>query len=208
MPAGVLVDLYLVISQTAFFIGQSAMDQVFELLDAERLELKNLRWRDKRTVDVKERVIGGCTDQAQVSAFDIGKQNVLLRFVEMMDLIDEQNRLLAGAPETVRCCGDDATHFSDIALYTADSDKFGVCHLGYDVGQGCFSAAGGSGKNHRWQTISFNRAAEKFPCSENVFLTDEFQERSWTHPGCEGRGGVRARNIGIILVEKIMHETK
>ena len=66
-----------------------------------RLELENLRARDERAVDVKKRIVGRRADQAQISALHVGQQNVLLRFVEVMDLIDEQDRLSA------RRCGAD-----------------------------------------------------------------------------------------------------
>ena len=42
MIAGLFVDLHLVIPETALFIGQSAIDQFFQLLDPERFELENL----------------------------------------------------------------------------------------------------------------------------------------------------------------------
>ena len=42
MPARVLVDLNFVISEATLFVGQCAIDQLFELLDAERFELKHL----------------------------------------------------------------------------------------------------------------------------------------------------------------------
>src|SRR6202049_5400181 len=102
MPAGILVDLNRVVPKSTFFVGQCAIDQFFELFDAERLELKNLRTRDKRTVHVKERIVGRRTDQPEISRFHIWQKNVLLRFVEEMDLVDKQDRFLSGSAETIR----------------------------------------------------------------------------------------------------------
>ena len=42
MPASLIVDLDRVISQTALFIGQGAIDQFLQLLHPQRFELKNL----------------------------------------------------------------------------------------------------------------------------------------------------------------------
>src|SRR5438876_11013881 len=102
MPAPILVDLNHVIPKSTFFVGQCAIDQLFELFDAERLELKNLRTRDKRAVHIKERIVGRRADQTKISSFHIGQKNVLLRFVEMMNLVDKQDRFLSGSPETIR----------------------------------------------------------------------------------------------------------
>src|SRR5438132_8632457 len=107
MPARVLVDLHVVISEAALFVGQRAIDQLFELLDAERFELKHLRARDERAIYIKERIVRSRADEAEISGFDVGQKNGLLRFVEMMDLIDKQNRLLSRSAESIRCRSDE-----------------------------------------------------------------------------------------------------
>lgn len=95
MPPGVLVDLNVVISKASLFVGQRAINQLFELLNVERLQPKNLRARDKGTGYIKERVVSSCADEPKISSLDVRQENVLLRFVEVVDLIDEQDRLLA-----------------------------------------------------------------------------------------------------------------
>src|SRR5438046_3404438 len=129
MAARFLVHLHVVISETALFVGQCAIDQLFELLNAERFKSKDLRARDQRAVHIKERVVSGRANQAKASGFDIGQKNVLLRFVEMMDFIDEQDRLLSGGAKAIRRRSDDAAYLGNVALHAADSDEFGVSHL-------------------------------------------------------------------------------
>src|SRR5713101_9645248 len=114
MPASLIVDLDRVISQTALFTGQGAIDQFLQLLHAQRFELKDLRARDERTVDIEKGIVSGRSDQPQVSAFDIRQENVLLRFIEMMDLVDEQNRFSSGSAKTIGRRRDRAPHFRDI----------------------------------------------------------------------------------------------
>src|SRR5207248_8507726 len=101
MLARVVVDLNFVVSKAALFVGQRPIDQLFELINAERFELKNLRPRNERAVDVEKRIVSRRADQSQVSAFDIRQKNVLLRFIEMMDLVDEQNCFLSGSSDPV-----------------------------------------------------------------------------------------------------------
>src|ERR1700746_1015530 len=147
MTASILVELHVVISKAALFVSECAVDQLFELLRAERFESKNLRARDERA------------DQAEISSFDIRQKNVLLRFVEMMDLINEQDRPLSRCAETIRRCSDDASHFGHVTFHAADSNEFGVRHFRNHSGQRGLAASRWPGKNHRRQTISLNRAS-------------------------------------------------
>src|SRR6266496_2982840 len=149
MPARVLVDLHVVISEAALLVAQRAIDQLFEFLDAERFELKNLRTRDKRAIYIKERIVSGRADKPQISGLNIRQKNVLLRFVEMMNFINEQDRFLSRSAEAIRRRSDDATHFCDVAFHAADSNEFRMGHFRNDPRQRGFAAAGGTGENHR-----------------------------------------------------------
>src|SRR5213595_2141134 len=102
MPLRIVFHLYLVITKPTFLVGQGAIDQLFQLLDGERFELKNLRARNERTVDVKKGIVCGGADQTQISAFHIRQQNILLSFVEMMYFVDKDYRVFAGCAVTVR----------------------------------------------------------------------------------------------------------
>src|SRR6266404_5917131 len=108
MLAGILVDLNVVISETALFIRERAVDQLLQLPDLKRFELKNLGARNERTVYIKERIVSGRSDQPEISAFDIGEENILLRFVKVVDLVDEQDRLLTRCAKPIRRSGDAA----------------------------------------------------------------------------------------------------
>src|SRR5882724_3436555 len=102
MAAGIFVDLHIVSSEAAFSIGERAIDQLFELLDAEWFELKHLRPRHESAVYIKEGVVRSRADEPEVSSLNIGQKDVLLRFVEMVDLINEQDRLLSRGLEAIR----------------------------------------------------------------------------------------------------------
>src|SRR2546421_4238158 len=132
MFSRVVVDLNFVISETTFFVLQRAIDQSLELINAERFELKNLRPGNERAVDVEKWIVSRRADQSQVSAFDVGKQNVLLRFVEVMDLVDEQNCFLTRSPDSIRRGGVRAPHFGDIAFHAAQAHELGVRYVSDD----------------------------------------------------------------------------
>src|SRR5438477_1040927 len=205
MPAGILVHLHIVISKAALFVRQCAIDQHFELLNAERFKSKNLRTRDKRAVYVKERVVGGGTDEAQCSCLNIGQENVLLRLVEMMNLINKQDRLSPGRAHTIRGGSNNTAHLGDVAFHAADPDEFRVRHLRNDPGQCGLTTARWPGENHRRQTIGFDGPPQEFAWPQNVLLTSEFIEQVRAH----ARG--KRRTIGaldldiFVIFEKILH---
>src|ERR1700746_134669 len=129
MPTSVLVYLHVVISKSAIFVGQCTIDQHFELFDIERFKSKNLRTRHERAVYVEERIVSSRPDEAESPCLNVGQENVLLCLVKMMNLVDEQNRLLPGGSESIRSGGDNTAHLSDIALHAADPNEFCVRHL-------------------------------------------------------------------------------
>src|SRR6266496_3080758 len=209
MLARVLVDLRVVISEATLFVGQCAIDQLFELLDAKGFKLKNLRPRHESAVYIKEGVVRSRADEPEVSSLNVRQKNVLLRFVEMMDLINKQNRLLARSAEAIRCRSDNATHFCDVAFHATNSNEFCMSHLRNNPSKRCLSAARRPGENHRWQTIGFNCPTQKFSRPEDMFLADEFFEGARAHPRSERRSAVDLRGgVGLFPGKQIVHKQK
>ena len=67
----------------------------------------------------------------------------------MMNLIDEQDRLLPRCTETIRGRRKHAAHFGDVTFHAADPNKFRACHLGDDARQCGLAAAGWPVKSPR-----------------------------------------------------------
>src|SRR6476469_2304981 len=88
-------------AESSLLIRQGAVDQEFELIELERFQLKDLRARDERTIDVKERIVGRCSDESQISALHIGQQDILLRLIEVVNLVDKHNRLPSRSSEPI-----------------------------------------------------------------------------------------------------------
>src|ERR1043166_5809134 len=92
MGARVGVDPDVVIAEAAFLVREGAIDELLELCNLERLQLKHLGARDQRTINVEKRVVSRSADQPEVSTLDVRQKDVLLGLIEMMDLVDKQNR--------------------------------------------------------------------------------------------------------------------
>jgi hypothetical protein len=63
----------------------------------QRLQHEHLRAREQRRVHLERRVLGGGADQHDVAGLDARQERVLLRLVEAVDLVDEDDRAAAGA---------------------------------------------------------------------------------------------------------------
>jgi hypothetical protein len=116
------------------------------LLDCERLKSKNLRPRHERAVHIKERIVGGRSDETKSPCLDVGQENVLLRLVKMMNLINKQDRLSPGCAQAIGGGSNDTTHLGDIAFDAADPDKFCVRHLRDDSSSVVLPLPGGPEK--------------------------------------------------------------
>ena len=67
------------------------LDQRLQLLVIQRLQHIDLRARQQRGIHLEGRILGRCPDQRDQSRFCIGQQGILLRLVETVDLIDEED---------------------------------------------------------------------------------------------------------------------
>ena len=67
----------------------------------ERVEAEERRPAEQRRVHLEERVLGGGPDEGDQPALDAREQRVLLRLVEAVHLVEEEDRALAALAEPV-----------------------------------------------------------------------------------------------------------
>src|SRR5450755_4206451 len=210
MPSCVGIHLDSILTEAALGIIQRAVDQFLQLLDPQRLELKNLRARDQCAVHIEKRVVSRSTDQAQISALYIWQENVLLRLVEVMNFIDEQNGFLAGCSKPIRGSRHDPPHLRNVAFHSTEALEFRAGHVRDDLCQRRFTCAWRAGQNDGRQPVGLNRAPQKFSRREDVFLADKFFKGARAHAGREWRRSVHRRSFRLLVVtfKEILHEQK
>ena len=209
MPSRVGIHLDPILAEAAFGIIQRAVDQFLQLLDTQRLELKNLRARNQRAVHIEKWVVSRSTDQAQISALHIWQENVLLRLVEVMNFVDEQNGFLAGRSKPIRGSRHYPPHLRDVAFHSTEALEFRACHVRDDLRERRFTGAGRAGQNDGRQPVGLNRAPQKFSRREDVFLPDKFFKGARAHAGSERRRSVHRRRLRLVVAFKeILHEQK
>ena len=170
---------------------QRAPQQRHEIRRRERLELENLRARDQRAVDVEERIVRRRADEAHRAALHIRQQHILLRLVEAVDFVDEQDRLRAAVLQPIRRRRDHAPHVGDVALHAAQPLKPRLRALRDDLRQRRLPRPRRAEKDDRGDAVRLDRAPQQFARAEDVLLPGVFLERARAHPFRERRFGGR-----------------
>ena len=83
------------VAESALCVGQRALQQIIKLLFRKWTQLENLRAGHERRIDEEEWIVRCRANQTNDSTLHVRQQHVLLRFVEAVDLVDEQDSGLA-----------------------------------------------------------------------------------------------------------------
>ncbi len=147
--------------------------------------MENLAARDERRVDAEERVLRRRADEDDDPILDVAEQHILLRAVEAVDFVEEEDRPL-GVLQAIAGAGEDVADFLDADRRCVDGLEGGLGALGDDLSQGRFAGAGRAVEDRAGQPIGVQQAAEELAGAEEVLLTDEFVQRSRPHPHGQG----------------------
>ena len=86
--------------------------------------------------------MGGGPDQSDNAALDIGQENVLLRFVETMNFVNEENGRPAGVRQAICRRRKHPPHIGHVGFNPAEALEFAGGAPGNKVGQGGFDEDG------------------------------------------------------------------
>ena len=182
-----------------------APQQRLEVLGRELLELVDLRAREQRAVDLEVRVLRRGADQRHEPVLDGRQQRVLLRLVEAVDLVEEEDRRAAALAPLGRA-GDHLAHLGAPRLDRGELLERGVGVLGGEAGERRLPGPGRAVEDHRVRAAGLERGAQRGARSEQVLLADELVERGRPHPRGEravGRQPVIRSFLG--WVEQPLH---
>ena len=158
------------------------------MLLGEWLERENLAAAQQRRIDREERVLRGRPDQDHDAALDIGQQDVLLRLVEAMDLVEEQDRSLAVHLQGVACGLEGFANVLGGRRDGIQSLKPALGVIGDHLGEGGFAGARGTVKNQRADAVGQEHPPKQLAGTNEVFLPRELVDRAGPHSGREGAG--------------------
>ena len=159
-----------------------------DVVDRKRLELEHAAAADQRAVDREEGIFGGRADQDHHALLHVGQQHVLLGLVEAVDLVDEQQRPLAGGRKPIVGLGQDFAQLLHAAGHRADLAEMAAGGAGQQSGQRGFARARRAVENHRAQAVGRQQPPQQLPFAEKMPLADELVERARPHPRRQGLG--------------------
>ena len=171
-----------------------------DLLRRESVQHVNLHPRKQRSDHFERRIFGGGADQHDISGFDVRQKGVLLRAVEAMHFVHEDD----GAPAVATRAFGLRHHFLDFldaGEHGAEGNEFGVRAPGDDPRERRLAAAGRAPEEHRAELVALDLRAQRLAGAEQLFLADEFVERLRAHAVGERPAGLR-RFFGIESAEE------
>ena len=166
-----------------------ARDQRRKRIMIQPLQHQHLTARHQRAGQRKGRILGGRADQGDRAVFDLGEQAVLLGAIEAVDLVDEQERGLAGAPPRLRLLVDLA-QIGHARHHGGQLDQRLIEAPGEQPGERGLAGAGRAPQDDRAELAAGEHAPERRVGAEQMVLADQLVE------------GLRAQPIGERLPDR------
>ena len=127
--------------------------------------------------------VRGGPDEAEVSLLDIGKEEILLRLVEAVDLVDEEDRTLTGTGAGV---AENVPEFGDVGEDGIETEEAARCLAGDHLGEGGFPAARRTVKEEVSEVVRADELGQEAFRTEHVDLSGDLVERARAHPHGQG----------------------
>ena len=169
-------------AESAFFVGQRARDQVFQILGRQRFENDEAAAREQGRVDFERRVLGGRAHEHDRPALDVRQERVLLRLVEAVDLVDEKDGAAILELAAVAGASDDLSHLLHPRQDCRHGLELEVGAGGEQAGHGGLTGPGRSPQNARVRRRSAQHSPKKARRRQCGFLADDLADRSRAHP--------------------------
>ena len=110
------------LAEPALLVGERAVEELAQIASSpSAFEPDHLAARQERGVDLERRVLGRRADERDRARLDVRQERVLLRLVEAMDLVEEQDRALVVLGQRASRASATASRRSLTPASTADS---------------------------------------------------------------------------------------
>ena len=168
-------------TEAALAIGHRAAENAHERRLVERLEDEDLRARQQGGVDFKRRVFRRRANQCDIAGFDARKKRILLRLVESVNLVHEDDRPPASTPASILRGGHDVFDFLDPGQHGAEGKEVRLREIRHHARERGFPGAWRSPEDDRLEQVTLDRFAQRPAGSQELVLTLDFVERSRSH---------------------------
>ena len=176
-----LIHLQIERTESASAILERASQDGDDTVGAERLQHVDFRPGEQRGIHLERRVLRRRADEHDVAGFHAGEEGVLLRLVETMNLVDEQDRAPASTPARLLRLGHDGPDLLDAGEDGAEGDEVRTSGGGDESRQGRFAGTGRSPQDDRLQPVFLDGFSQRAARADQRILAHEFVERAWPH---------------------------
>ena len=160
--------------------------QLVQRLRIEPVEDQHLRAAEQRRVQLEAGILGGGAHQRHRAALDIGQETVLLRAVEAVDLVHEQQRALARLQRGLGF-GEDLLEIGHAREHRADRHEAHVHRIGEQAGDAGLARARRAPQHHAREPARRHHPADRALGSGDVLLPDHLAERARSQAIGQGR---------------------
>ena len=164
---------------------------------------EHLRSRQECGVDLERRVFGGRADEDDVAGLDARQEGVLLRLVEAVNLVDEDNRAAPGRPAQAFGLRHHLADFLDARQHGAERDEPRLRRVGDDPRERRLAGARRPPEDDRLEQVALDRLAQRPAGCQQLLLADEFVEGPRPHPLGERSPGGGGAGRGFFREERI-----
>src|SRR5207302_2020205 len=150
-----------------------------DLLAFERRDDHHLRPRKQRRVDFERRVLGRRADEDDVAGLDVRQKRVLLRFVEAMNFVDEDDGLRSTRLPFLARLLHQRADLLDAGAGGGEGDETRPSLVGDDARERGLAGTGRTPEDHGRDAVALDGGAEESSFAEQLIDTDDVFEGSW-----------------------------
>ena len=152
------------------------MQQRAQVVLGKRLQHKDFAPRKQRAVYLERGVFGGCADEDYAAFFHKRQESVLLRLVETVYLVYEQNRAFAETAVFLRLFHD-LFYLLYAAGHGGEVDEVSLCPVGDDARKGSLAHTGRAPEYHRADIVALDESAQHLSFAKQMLLSAIFVQR-------------------------------
>ncbi len=167
------------------------LGEVFEVDRRKTFQNDDLRARQKGGVQFEAGVFGGGPHQNDRPILHVGKEAVLLRLVETVDLVHEQKRSPLPVLHAQFRRLEHLPQVGDAGEDRADLDEGELCLLRQKAGDGGLAHAGRPPEDERAERACGQHRPHRAVGAQDVTLPDHIGQTRGAQPVCQRAGGLR-----------------
>jgi len=180
LRTGRIGKLHRQVAETALAVVQAAFQNRCERFLPKGLEYVNADPGQESTNQGEAGILCRCPDEGERTFLQVGKQGILLSFVETVDLVDEEHRRLT-PPTSLRGHGRRRAQLSNTTVHGGEGEHLGTLLSRQEVCKGRLADSRRSPEDEGVQRLLPQHGGDGPSRTQQPFLADELGEGARAH---------------------------